>query len=110
MTTPLDSWPSLGRLVRLADEVGAIQVWLFGSAQTSPSPRDLDVLVIYADEQVPGKLRSSTVFELLDPPIDLIALMPDEAEELSFLATVPATLLFSTLDGDCCSVNTAIAK
>lgn len=94
MSPLIDRWPDLQRLVELAEEAGAIQVWLFGSALRSPSPRDLDVLVVYLDENVPRTLRSSTFLELLSPPIDLISMTPDEVDELNFLVTVPATRLY----------------
>lgn len=60
----------------------------------SPTPRDIDILVVYVDENVPRTLRSLMFLELLDPPIDLIAMTLDEVEELNFLETVPATRLY----------------
>lgn len=89
-----DSWPALRQLVRLAEELGAIQVWLFGSALRSHTPRDLDVLVVYLDENVPRALRSDMLLELLSPPIDLIAMTPDEVDALDFLGTMPAICLY----------------
>jgi predicted nucleotidyltransferase len=94
MSAPTDRWPALRQLVEVAEEAGAIEVWLFGSALRSSSPRDLDVLVVYLDERVPPALRSSAYLELLSPPIDLIAMTPDEVDELNFLVTVPAVRLY----------------
>lgn len=94
MNTLINRWPDLKHLVLLADQVGVNQVWLFGSAVRSPTPRDIDILVVYVDENVPRTLRSLMFLELLDPPIDLIAMTLDEVEELNFLETVPATRLY----------------
>ncbi|WP_138926160.1 hypothetical protein [Glutamicibacter creatinolyticus] len=87
-------WPDLKHLIMLASQAGASQIWLFGSALHSPAPRDLDVLIVYVNENVPRVLRSLMFLELLNPPIDLIAMTPDEVKELNFLARMPAARLY----------------
>lgn len=90
---PSEHWPVLRVLRSAAEEIGGLELRLFGSARNSTTPRDLDVLVLYDD---PLKLRAlveADLWELCTPPIDLIGMTRDEDFELEFSAETGATPL-----------------
>ncbi|WP_315105398.1 hypothetical protein [uncultured Microbacterium sp.] len=85
MNPHLARWATLLRLHDAATNIGGLEVWLFGSALRVEDPRDIDVLIIYTDAGALRRLVATEYWELNTPPIDLIAMMPDEVAELQFL-------------------------
>jgi predicted nucleotidyltransferase len=89
----LSRWPHLARLVNAATGLGALQVWLFGSALRDAKPSDLDVLVVYRDRATVVALRNAEFWEDYSPPCDIIAMTPSEESEYDFVATTSAVRL-----------------
>ncbi|GAA1156442.1 hypothetical protein F6W69_02770 [Microbacterium oxydans] len=85
MNPHLARWDALLRLHDAATSIGGLELWLFGSALRVEDPRDIDVLIIYTDAGALRRLVAADYWELSTPPIDLIAMMPDEVAELQFL-------------------------
>lgn len=79
-------WPHLGRFCELAAGRPGIQVWLFGSALKSSSPSDLDVLVVYRDRADIVALREADWWIEFEPPLDIIAMTPEEESHYEFVA------------------------
>lgn len=90
---PAERWPVLDELRRAAEKIGGLELRLFGSAQHSTSPRDLDVLVLYDDPLKLSALVEADMWELYEPPIDLIGMTRGEDIELEFTAGTGATPL-----------------
>jgi predicted nucleotidyltransferase len=84
----------LGELRRTAAKIGGLELLLFGSAQRSTTPRDLDVLVLYDDPLKLSALVEADIWELYEPPIDLIGMTRSEDSELEFTAETGATPLY----------------
>lgn len=63
-----------------------LRVWLFGSALTSSTPNDLDVLVMYDDRRAVIQLRTQDWWWDFVPPLDIIAMTADEESNYQFIA------------------------
>ena len=85
MNDYLDRWPSLQMLCEVAAQIGGLDVYAFGSSMRRDDPRDLDILIVYTDPAALNSLVSAHEWDLQVPPVDLIAMMPDEVVELRFL-------------------------
>lgn len=90
---PSERWPVLGQLRHAAEKIGDLELRLFGSARHSTNPRDLDVLVLYDDPLKLSALVTADIWELYEPPIDLIGMTRGEDIELEFSAGTGATPL-----------------
>lgn len=90
---PSERWPVLLVLRRAAEEIGGIELRLFGSARHSTFPRDLDVLVLYDDPLKLDALVKTDIWELYTPPIDLIGMTYDEDFEFEFTTGTGAIAL-----------------
>ncbi|MFD1376080.1 hypothetical protein ACFQ4U_07000 [Micrococcus antarcticus] len=90
---PSERWPVLGELCRAAEQIGSLELRLFGSALYSISPSDLDVLVLYDNPAKLNALVKADLWEMYVPPIDLIGMTHDEDFELKFTAGTGATPL-----------------
>lgn len=88
-----ERWSELDRLCRLAQQFSGLQVWGFGSMLQTERPNDLDVLVIYTRRADVAALRNLHLWEVNLPPIDLIAMTPDEAREYQFIEITNALRL-----------------
>lgn len=86
-------WPHLRQLYEAASEYPSLQVWLFGSALHSESPRDLDVLILYRLRQDILLLRSLHWWSEFDPPIEIIAMTPEEERYYNFINNTGAIRL-----------------
>lgn len=89
----------LRRLLRSAGDAGSLgtEVWIFGSALSSPSPEDVDLLVIYDPESMnhddANKLRDElarAVEATSNLPADIRLLSQREARQTAFLDRVDA--------------------
>lgn len=65
-------WSHLNEFVAAARGLH-LRVWLFGSALTRDRPRDLDVLVLYAERALVEALRAEHCWTEMGPPLDIIA-------------------------------------
>lgn len=83
-------WTAIDQLCEIASHIGNLEIWVFGSALRSDSPSDLDALAIYGDRCDIVRLRGAKLWELLDPPIDLIAMTRAEESELEFISGTSA--------------------
>jgi hypothetical protein len=86
-------WIQLQECCEFAAEFPELQVWLFGSALSSPDPADLDVLVIYVDRPNLLLLKAARRWEHFDPPVHIIAMTAKEEEFYDFKATTGAVRL-----------------
>ncbi len=82
-----------GELIRCAARFPRLQVWAFGSALRSDQPNDLDVLIIYHDRAEVDELRNMGWWEISVPPLDIIAMTPDEEEHYGFITETGAVCL-----------------
>ena len=64
----------LDQLCQLVQTHPGVELWLFGSALTSRTPADLDVLLLYQDLDAIKAIRSAHPWEHESPPIDIIAM------------------------------------
>lgn len=81
----LRAWPQLGDLRRVVQTRSGVQMWLFGSALTSPTPADLDVLLVYRDLVDIEAIRAAHVWEEAIPPINIIAMTVQEESDYAFI-------------------------
>ncbi len=93
----LEGWPHLTDFVACAFRL-ELRVWLFGSALTNRSPRDLDLLVIYAERDTVLALRSQHWWADFDPPLDIIAMTDDEERHYQFIELCGAVELRRNID------------
>lgn len=80
----LEDWPQLADFMAYAFSL-QLRVWLFGSALTNRTPRDLDLLVIYTKRETVLTLRRQRWWADLDPPLDIIAMTDDEERHYRFI-------------------------
>ena len=59
----------------------------------SKSPSDLDVLIIYEVRSDLTALRDMVLWEVTVPPVDIIAMTPDEEKHYQFIKITGAQLL-----------------
>lgn len=83
-------WPALDELCCTAAQHPALEVWAFGSMLRSTRPNDLDVLIIYTDRADVVALRETCLWEVMVPPVHIIAMTPDEEDEYGFIAMTGA--------------------
>ena len=83
---PVDTWPHLSELCRLATAYPRLQVWLFGSALTSEAPADLDVLMVYENRADVVAVRLARWWPDFDPPLRIIAMTAEEERHYGFIA------------------------
>ena len=89
-----DHWPILDELCRCADNFPGLEVWAFGSMFRSKSPSDLDVLIIYEARSDLATLRDMVLWEVtVPPPVEIIAMTPDEEKHYQFIEITAAQLL-----------------
>lgn len=88
-----DRWPILDELCRCADNFPELEVWAFGSMLRSKRPSDLDVLIIYEARSDLAALRDMVLWEVTVPPVDIIAMTPDEEKHYQFIKITGAQLL-----------------
>ena len=81
----LSRWPQLAALYRAAKTRPTVQMWLFGSALTSRSPADLDVLLVYHDLADIVVIRRMHSWWDTTPPIHIIAMTVQEESDYSFI-------------------------
>lgn len=86
-------WPHLARLCELAESKSDLQVWLFGSALRNATPRDIDVLLVYANYEDVASIKSAGWWGDEKPPIDLIAMTQEEERGYDFIAGTMAERL-----------------
>lgn len=86
-------WPHLARLCELAESKPDLQVWLFGSALQSATPKDIDVLLVYEDYEDVASIRRDGWWADEEPPIDLIAMTTAEDRDYDFVAGTRAERL-----------------
>jgi hypothetical protein len=86
-------WVQLQRFCEVAARYPELQVWLFGSALDSPSPTDLDVLVIYENRINVVMLRAARRWGDFDPPLHIIAMTAEEEGFYDFKAVTGAVRL-----------------
>ena len=60
-------------------------MWLFGSALTSDTPADLDVLLIYCDLADIEAIRAAHAWAEMVPPINCIAMTVQEESDYAFI-------------------------
>jgi hypothetical protein len=65
-------------------------MWLFGSALTSHTPADLDVLLVYRDPADIEAIRSAHAWAEEIPPINIIAMTVQEESDYAFIRGVHA--------------------
>ena len=83
-------WTAIDHLCETASRIGNIEIWVFGSALRVDSPSDLDALAIYIERRDILRLRDAELWELLHPPVDLIAMTRAEESELEFISGTSA--------------------
>jgi len=98
---------NLKRLLQksVVDIETGIDVYLFGSATISSSPRDIDIIIIYDISSISissaielrCKLRTAVKHATGRPP-DILLLNVDEATESRFLLDVRALMLIETVN------------
>ena len=88
-------WPQMRQIIEAAKDIGSLELWLFGSAINSISPRDIDILVVYRDLEKLDALFDHAFWELYYPPVEITAMMPDEIEEIGLCKFLPMKLLLS---------------
>lgn len=84
-------WPQLGAVIACAQNLGGLEVWLFGSALRRPDPEDLDILLVYDDRERVVALRTAEPWKHFSPPCHFIAMTRTELNEYDFVATTQAT-------------------
>ena len=93
---PAESWPILSELCRCAELFPDLELWAFGSMLTSPTPRDLDVLIVYSRREDVQALRMMGYWEVAVPGVDIIAMTVDEVRHYEFIETTGARRLWRT--------------
>jgi predicted nucleotidyltransferase len=88
-----ENWPVLEELCRCAANFDDLEVWAFGSAIRSDSPNDLDILIIYSERAEVVALRRTSLWEVMVPPVEIIAMTRDEEREYDFIAITRAIRL-----------------
>jgi predicted nucleotidyltransferase len=88
-----DHWPTLDELCRCARNFPDVEVWAFGSMLRSENPNDLDVLIIYKDRNDVIALRGMGLWEVTLPPVDIMAMTPDEEHHYQFIKITNARRL-----------------
>jgi hypothetical protein len=86
-------WTQLEEFCETAARCPELEVWLFGSALSSPDPADLDVLVVYENRADVVALRSASRWRHRDPPLHILAMTPGEERFYNFKAVTGATRL-----------------
>ncbi|GAA3702009.1 hypothetical protein GCM10023081_43020 [Arthrobacter ginkgonis] len=86
-------WSHLEHLCSLARLNGRLALWLFGSALSSETPQDLDILLIYTDRNDVVRLRNQIQSQDLEPPFHIIAMTHEEERFYRFIADVGAIRL-----------------
>jgi hypothetical protein len=86
-------WPILRELCSCAEQFPDLQIWVFGSMLRSQRPRDLDVLIIYADPQHVTALYAARLWEATLPLLHFIAMTPDEERDYRFIEVTGAVRL-----------------
>lgn len=86
-------YPQLGKLCEITSHLPRLELWIFGSALSTDNPHDLDLLLIYEDLDDAKFIRSCDWWEDYDPPIDLIAMTPEEEAEYRFIKVTRAQRL-----------------
>lgn len=87
-------WPVLDEICRCVDRLSGLQVWAFGSMLRSGTPNDLDVLIVYIDRADVVALREMGMWEVNFPPVDMIAMTPDEEHYYQFVRMTGAIRLY----------------
>lgn len=59
-------------------------MWLFGSALTTQTPADLDVLLVYGDLADIEAIRAAHAWAEEIPPINIIAMTVQEVSDYAF--------------------------
>lgn len=90
---PIAAWPHLREFCKLASARPQLQVWLFGSALTSDTPSDLDVLLVYEDRADVVAVRAARWWADFDPPLTIIAMTADEERHYGFIGATAAERL-----------------
>ena len=75
----------LDLLCQLVATRPGVELWLFGSALTSPAPADLDVLLLYQELVDIQAIRSAHPWDDESPPIHIIAMTRQEESEYGFI-------------------------
>ena len=80
-----------------------MQLYLFGSATKSETPRDLDILVLYPRNAMTQaiELRNATVQyikDLFGLPVDSVLLSFEEEQQVLFAVKERAVLIFPTVE------------
>lgn len=81
----MSSWPQLDQLSEVVRAQRDVELWLFGSALTSRTPHDLDVLLLYHDRFAIEAIRSAHPWEEERPPIHIIAMTREEEVDYAFI-------------------------
>jgi len=88
-----DRWPILNELCQCADLFPELELWAFGSMLLPRRPNDLDVLIIYKNRCDVVALRDMGLWEVSAPPVDIIAMTPDEENHYQFIKITNAQRL-----------------
>lgn len=88
-----DRWPILDELCMCAEKFPGLEVWAFGSMLQSDRPHDLDVLIIYNHRADLVALRDMGLWEVTAPPVEIIAMTPDEEHHYQFIKVTGALRL-----------------
>lgn len=81
----LTRWPQLAGLRRVVQARSTVHMWLFGSALTSHTPADLDVLLVYRDVADVKAIRAAHAWTEETPPINIIAMTVQEESDYAFV-------------------------
>ncbi|WP_156135105.1 nucleotidyltransferase domain-containing protein [Arthrobacter sp. L77] len=89
----LGDWPVLAEVAAIAQAIGGIEVWCFGSVSRGPTARDVDLLVVYEERARVNEFRSKIdeygLFQV-PPLLDLICMLPAEVKFYDFLRVTSA--------------------
>lgn len=78
-------WQQLDLLRQIVRAQPGVELWLFGSALTSLTPGDLDVLLLYQDLRDIETIRSAHPWEDEIPPIHITAMTRQEESDYGFI-------------------------
>lgn len=87
------SFPHLDAICDTVCRLPKMQLWIFGSALSNETPRDIDLLLIYDRLVDAQEVRMADWWEDYEPPIDLISMTMEEEAEYRFIEVTRAERL-----------------
>ena len=83
-------WPILDSLCACVGRFPGVEIWVFGSMLWSEHPNDLDVLIIYTRLEDVISIQGMGLWEVVRPPVEIIAMTHDEEIHYDFIKVTGA--------------------